>query len=53
MSSNAQAATNPAVYAVGKMHISGNVIPNTWYQTIQTPGGKPYLNAIILLADIV
>ena len=50
---NAQTAMNPAVDAVGKMHISGNVIPNTWYQTIQTSGGKPYLNAIILLADIV
>ena len=32
---------------------SGNVIPSTWYQIFRKPTGKPYLNAIVLLADIV
>lgn len=32
---------------------SGNVIPSTWYQIFKKPTGKPYLNAIVLLADIV
>ncbi|MBV7326826.1 hypothetical protein KFU94_00915 [Chloroflexi bacterium TSY] len=28
-------------------------IPVTWYETIVYPNGKPYLNAITLLADVV
>lgn len=35
------------------INITGNVIPNTWYQTVVKPNGKPYLLAILLLGDIV
>lgn len=42
-----------AVDSIGKMHISGNVIPNTWYRTVVKEDGKPYLLAIILLAEFV
>ena len=33
--------------------MTGNVTPITWYKTLLAPGGKPYLIAIIILADIV
>lgn len=35
------------------MNFSGNIIPETWYSTIKYTNGKPNLNAIIILADIV
>ena len=35
------------------MQFTGNVIPSTWYHTIKKGTGKPNLNAIIILADIV
>ena len=35
------------------MEFSGNVIPHTWYKTLVKENGKPYLNAIILLSEIV
>lgn len=33
--------------------ITGNVIPQKWYKAIVKPTGKPYVEAIIVLADIV
>jgi len=33
--------------------ITGNVIPQSWYKTIVKPTGKPYVEAIMILADIV
>lgn len=33
--------------------ITGNVIPQNWYKAIVKPTGKPYVEAIIVLADIV
>ncbi len=42
-----------AVDALGKINISGNVIPHAWHKTILRDNGKPYLLAITLLADIV
>jgi len=33
--------------------IEGNVIPHTWYKFVKYPNGKPCVNAIIILADIV
>lgn len=42
-----------AVDEIGKMSITGNVIPMQWYKTITYENGKPDLNAIIILADIV
>ena len=38
---------------MSRLHISGNIIPVTWYKTIRKSTGKPNLNAIIILADIV
>lgn len=45
---------NANVDKIGKMKFSGNIIPQMWYSTItRTTNGKPYLNAIVILADIV
>ena len=35
------------------MYFSGNIIPTTWYKTIVRGNQKPYLNAIIILSDVV
>jgi hypothetical protein len=43
----------PAVEQTGMMNFSGNVIPMQWYKTIIYENGKPDLNAIIILSDIV
>ncbi|MCG3207347.1 MAG: hypothetical protein FOGNACKC_00947 [Anaerolineae bacterium] len=44
---------SPEVAAVGRMNISGNVIPLAWYKTLTYANGKPHLVAITLLGDIV
>lgn len=44
---------NAVVDAVGRIGITGNVIPNSWYSAIKRPNGKPYLNAIVILAEVV
>lgn len=44
---------NTIVDALGEVHIAGNIIPHTWYKEILRDNGKPYLNAIIILSDIV
>ena len=44
---------NAAVDQLSGMEITGNVIPSAWYRTIRKETGKPYLNAIIILSDIV
>ena len=44
---------NAKVDAVGMINFSGNTIPHTWYKTICYESGKPNLNAIIILSDIV
>lgn len=44
---------NAAVDQISGMEITGNVIPSAWYRTIRKETGKPYLNAIIILSDIV
>jgi len=44
---------NEIVDAVTEISLTGNVIPQAWYQTIRKDTGKPYLTAIIILADIV
>lgn len=38
---------------LAQMRITGNVIPQIWYKTIRKGTGKPNLNAIVILADIV
>ena len=44
---------NETVDQINGMEITGNVIPPAWYRTIRKETGKPYLNAIIILSDIV
>ncbi len=44
---------NETVDQLSQMRITGNVIPSAWYQTIRRDSGKPYLNAIVILSDIV
>ena len=44
---------NVIVDAMGSINISGNIIPAIWYRTITKENGKPYLLAIVILADIV
>lgn len=43
----------PAVDRMSRLQITGNVIPVSWFRTIRKETGKPNLNAIIILADIV
>lgn len=38
---------------MSRLQISGNIIPITWYKTIRKSTGKPNLNAIVILSDIV
>lgn len=47
------ASGNKIVDAIGKMNITGNVIPEAWYSNIRYKNGKPNMNAIIILSDIV
>lgn len=44
---------NVIVDAMGSINITGNIIPTVWYRTITKENGKPYLLAIVILADIV
>ena len=44
---------NVIVDEMGSINISGNIIPSIWYRTITKENGKPYLLAIVILADIV
>lgn len=47
------ATGNDTVDRMARLQLTGNVIPQTWYQTIRKESGKPNLNAIVILADIV
>lgn len=44
---------NETVDRLSRLQITGNVIPAAWYRTIRRETGKPYLNAIVILSDIV
>ncbi len=44
---------NKSVDMVGQMHLTGNVIPAIWCKRICYSNGKPNLNAIMILSDIV
>lgn len=44
---------NAIVNAVGKMAITGNVIPENWYKTVVSSNGRVNLLAVNLLAEIV
>ncbi|MGV6478802.1 primosomal protein I [Pantoea agglomerans] len=41
------------VLAIGRISISGNVIPSTWWHRIKLPSGRTDQTAITLLSDIV
>lgn len=42
-----------AVDEIGKIHFTGNIVPDEWYSTVQKESGKPYHLAIAILSDIV
>lgn len=44
---------NEIVDQMGRLQITGNIIPAAWYRTICRDTGKPYLTAIVILSDIV
>ena len=44
---------NKIVDEVGMINIDGNVIPHAWYSHFKLPSGKPDLNAMIILSEIV
>lgn len=50
---NAFETGSKAVDKMSRLQITGNVIPVAWFKTIRKATGKPNLNAIIILADIV
>ena len=53
-SAEALDAPLPAPVAeIGKIHLTGNIIPHRWYQHITLGSGKPDLPAITILAEIV
>ena len=44
---------NETVDRIGRLNIRGNIIPAAWFKTVVKPTGKPNLNAIVILSDIV
>lgn len=51
--------TTELVDSIGELHLEGNVIPHSWYQseyfqkTTEKSGSKPYLLAMLIMADIL
>lgn len=41
------------VEAIGRMPFVGNIVPHMFYKTIVGPNGKPKMNAILILSDIL
>jgi hypothetical protein len=41
------------VEEIGKLNLSGNVVPPSWFQFITFKNGKPNLSAIIILSEII
>ena len=44
---------NETVDRIGKINITGNIVPDIWYEMLRTEGNRPYYLAIALLAEIV
>ena len=44
---------NKIVDEMGKLQMTGNIIPSAWYRTIRRETGKPYLTAIVILYENV
>lgn len=45
--------TSPAVMALKDLHLEGNIVPMEWFKHLKYDSGKPDLNAIMILSDIV
>jgi len=41
------------VMQVGEMNFEGNIIPQSWFEHLKYPSGKPYLIAVVILSEIV
>lgn len=50
---DAEARAMQIVLQVGEMHFEGNIIPQSWFEHLKYPSGKPYLIAIMILSEIV
>lgn len=46
-------SASTVVQAIGQLNFEGNITPHTWYQHLTYPNGKPHVNAIIILSDIL
>ena len=44
---------NSTVDAIGNFNFEGNIIPVNWFSTFKLSNGKPDVNAIIILSEIV
>ena len=44
---------NMTVDAIGQMDFSGSLIPHSWLHSITLDSGRPDMNAIFVLAEIV
>ena len=44
---------NEIVDKIGMINLEGNIIPHAWYQHFKMPNGKPDLNSMIILSEIV
>lgn len=47
------ADTMDIILQVGEMSFEGNIIPQSWFEHLKYPSGKPYLTAIVILSEIV
>ncbi len=41
------------VHEVGSMHLEGNIIPASWFEHLRYDDGKPHVNAILILSEVV
>lgn len=56
MTDNSRASKlSPVVEQIGRLHLEGDIIPHSWFQTprLRYESGKPNLSAIALLADVI
>ncbi len=44
---------NATVEKIGQMNFTGNIIPANWFKELLFASGKPHVNAILVLSDIV
>ena len=42
-----------SVIEIGKLNFKGNIIPERWFQALTYESGRPHINAIIILSEIV